>query len=220
MQKAKVIITFIFMYNLLIIDDHSIVRTGIKLLAKEHLNATTEEASDGKIALKKIKEKKYDLLLLDINMPDTDCGKLLSTILTISPETKVLIFSMNEEDLFARHYLKLGAKGFLNKKSSDAQIMQAIQQVLTGKRYISPQLAETFGEDLAGSKNANPFEMLSERELTVVGHLLKGNSISGISEIMTLHPSTIGTYKTRIFEKLSIKSLIDLTELARIYNVL
>ena len=208
------------MYNILIIDDHSIVRTGIKLLVKEHLNATTEEAADGKIALKKIKEKKYDLLLLDINMPDTDCGKLLSTILTISPDTKVLIFSMNEEDLFARHYLKLGAKGFLNKKSSDTQIMQAIQQVLTGKRYISPQLAETFGEDIAGAKNVNPFEMLSERELTVVGHLLKGNSISGISEIMMLHPSTIGTYKTRIFEKLAIKSLIDLTELARIYNVM
>lgn len=207
------------MYTILIIDDHSIVRTGIKLLVKEQLNAITEEASDGKIALKKIKEKNYDLLLLDINMPDTDCGKLLSTILSISPETKVLIFSMNEEDLFARHYLKLGAKGFLNKKSSDTQIMQAIQQVLNGKRYISPQLAETFGEDIAGTKNANPFEMLSERELTVVGHLLKGNSISSISEIMTLHPSTIGTYKTRIFEKLSIKSLIDLTELARIYHV-
>jgi two-component system invasion response regulator UvrY len=207
------------MYHILIIDDHSIVRTGIKLLAKEHLTATTEEASDGKTALKKIKEKAYDLLLLDINIPDMDCGKLLSTILTISPETKVLIFSMNEEELFARHYLKSGAKGFLSKKSPDAEIIKAIQQVLAGKRYISPQLAEILGEDIAGNKNTNPFETLSERELSVVSHLLKGNTISAISEIMNLHPSTVGTYKTRIFEKLSIKSLIDLTELARIYNV-
>lgn len=207
------------MHTLLIIDDHSIVRTGIKLLAKEHLAVITDEAADGRIALRKIKETKYDLLLLDINIPDTDCGKLLSTILTISPNTKVLIFSMNEEDLFARHYLKSGAKGFLSKKSSDAEIIRAIQQVLSGKRYISPQLAELLGDDLAGNKNTNPFETLSERELSVVNHLLRGNSISAISEIMTLHPSTVGTYKTRIFEKLAIKSLIDLTELARIYNV-
>ncbi|HSH64427.1 MAG TPA: response regulator [Bacteroidia bacterium] len=208
------------MYSLLIIDDHSIVRTGIKLLTKEYLNSISEEAADGKTALKKIKEKNYDIILLDINMPDTDCGKLLSTILTISPETKILIFSMNEEDLFARHYLKLGAKGFLTKKSPDSEILYAIRQVLAGKRYISPQLAEAIGDDIAGSKNVNPFEALSERELTVVGYLLKGQTISGISEIMSLHPSTVGTYKTRIFEKLSIKSLIDLTELARIYNVL
>lgn len=208
------------MHTLLIIDDHSIVRTGIKLLAKERLAVITDEAPDGKTALRKIKENKYDLLLLDINIPDTDCGKLLSTILTISPNTKVLMFSMNEEDLFARHYLKSGAKGFLSKKSSDAEIIRAIEQVLSGKRYISPQLAELLGDDIAGNKNSNPFETLSERELSVVSHLLKGNSISAISEIMTLHPSTIGTYKTRIFEKLSIKSLIDLTELARIYNVL
>jgi two-component system invasion response regulator UvrY len=207
------------MHTLLIIDDHSIVRTGIKLLAKEHLAVITDEAADGRIALRKIKETKYDLLMLDINIPDTDCGKLLSTILTISPNTKVLIFSMNEEDLFARHYLKSGAKGFLSKKSSDAEIIRAIQQVLSGKRYISPQLAELLGDDLAGNKNTNPFETLSERELSVVNHLLRGNSISAISEIMTLHPSTVGTYKTRIFEKLAIKSLIDLTELARIYNV-
>ena len=132
---------------------------------------------------------------------------------------KVLIFSMNEEDLFARHYLKSGARGFLSKKSTDAEIIQAIQQVLNGKRYISPNLAELLGDDIAGNKNINPFESLSERELSVVSHLLRGNTISAISEIMSLHPSTVGTYKTRIFEKLAIKSLIDLTELARIYNV-
>jgi two-component system invasion response regulator UvrY len=209
------------MYNILIIDDHSIVRTGIKLLLKEHLDATADEASDGKIAIKKFKENNYHLLILDINIPDTDCGLLLSSILTINPETKVLIFSMNEEDLFARHYFKLGAKGFLSKRSTDEEIVSAIKQVLKGKLFVSTKLAETLGSDLAnGNKNSNPFETLSERELAVANHLLKGNSILGISQIMNLHPSTVGTYKTRIFEKLSIKSLIDLTELARIYNVM
>ena len=208
------------MYQILIIDDHSIVRTGIKLLTKEHLSAQTDEAADGKTVLKKIREKAYDLLLLDINIADTDCGKLLANILSILPQTKILIFSMNEEELFAKHYLKLGAKGFLSKKSSDEEIIYAIQQVLNGKTYISRHLAETMGEHIAGVKNNNPFDMLSERELAVVGYLLKGNSISGIAETMNLHPSTVGTYKTRIFEKLSIKGVIDLSELARIYNLL
>ena len=207
------------MYQILIVDDHSIVRTGIKLLVKERLQALSDEATDGKTLLKKIKEKSYDLLLLDIRMPDTDCGKLLSTILSLIPEQKILIFSMNEEDLFAKHYLKLGARGFLSKSSSDEEIITAIQHVLNGRKYISRQLTQMLSDDLAGMKNKNPFDLLSERELTVMTSLLKGNSITEIANIMSLHPSTIGTYKARIFDKLAIRSLVDLTELARIYNI-
>lgn len=206
------------MFQILIVDDHSIVRTGIKLLVEDRLGIPSDEASDGKTALEKLKEKNYDIILLDINMPDTDCGTLLTTIIRISPEAKVLIFSMNEEELFAKHYLKLGAKGFLSKRSSESEIILAIKQVINGKRYISREFAEILGDELGGSKTQNPFNLLSERELTVVGYLLKGNKISVIGDIMSLHPSTIGTYRTRIFEKLNIKSLIDLTELARIYN--
>jgi two-component system invasion response regulator UvrY len=206
--------------KILIIDDHTIVRTGIKLLTKPRLNAETDEAANGKEALKRIREKAYDIVLLDINIPDTDCGKLLSTILSLLPKAKILVFSMNEEDLFAKHYLKLGARGFLSKNSSDNQIIKAIQQVLNGKRYISPELVEILAEDIAGIKSSNPFELLSERELAVVGYLIKGSSIAEICEITNLHPSTIGTYKARIFEKLAIKNLVDLTELARIYNIL
>ena len=206
------------MFQILIVDDHSIVRTGIKVLVEDRLNITSDEASDGRTALERLKEKEYDVILLDINMPDTDCGTLLTTITRIAPETKVRIFSMNEEELFAKHYLKLGAKGFLSKKSSESEIILAIKQVINGKRYISREFAEMLGDELSGIKTHNPFNMLSERELTVVGYLMKGNKISTIGEIMNLHPSTIGTYRTRIFEKLNIKSLIDLTELARIYN--
>ena len=206
------------MFQILIVDDHSIVRTGIKVLVEDRLNILSDEASDGRSALEQLKEKAYDVILLDINMPDTDCGALLTTILRVSPEARVLIFSMNEEELFAKHYMKLGAMGFLSKRSSESEIILAIKQVINGKRYISREFAEMLGDEISGIKNQNPFNTLSERELTVVGYLLKGNKISTIGEIMSLHPSTIGTYRTRIFEKLNIKSLIDLTELARIYN--
>jgi two-component system invasion response regulator UvrY len=213
------IFIYLKMYRILIVDDHSIVRKGIKLLLKERLEVESDEATDGRTVLEKIKEKTYDLLLLDINMPDTDAGKLLSTILSMKPGQKILIFSMNDEDLFAKHYLKLGAEGFLSKGASDNEIILAIQHVLSGKKYISPQLVETLGKDLSSIKYKNPFELLSERELAVAAALLKGHSISEISDTMALHPSTIGTYKSRIFDKLGIRSLIDLTELARIYKM-
>jgi two-component system invasion response regulator UvrY len=206
------------MSQILIVDDHSIVRTGIKMLLEGQLNMVADEAEDGRAALNRIKEKKYDLILLDINMPGIDCSQLINAVLSYDPDISILIFSMNEEELFARHYLKLGVKGFLSKRSSPDEIIYAIKQVLSGKRYISRELAEILGDQMNGPKHENPFQSLSQRELTVVGYLLKGNKISEIGELMNLHASTISTYRNRIFEKLTIKSLIDLTELARIHN--
>lgn len=208
------------MYQILIVDDHSIVRTGLEVLIKDRLQVETDIAPDGKTAIRKVTEKNYDLVILDINIPGSDCGNLLSTFLSLRPGINVLIFSMNEEDLFAAHYLKMGAKGFLSKNALDDEIINAVQQVLKGKRYISPQLIESLGAAIAGEKSSNPFHVLSERELGVTHHLLKGKNILEISQIMNLHTSTVGTYRTRVFEKLGIKNLVDLTELARIYNFL
>lgn len=204
------------MHRILIVDDHSIVRTGLEVLLNEHLQAQIDAASDGKEAIKKIKEVPYDLLILDINMPDTDCGTLVLTIKGLRPQLPILIFSMNDESLFALHYVKLGASGFLSKNAQDEDIIYAVKQILKGKKYISPELFET--ERAGETVGMNPFKILSERELTVVHHLLKGKNILEISKIMSLHTSTVGTYRTRIFEKLNIKSLVDLTELARIHQ--
>src|SRR4051812_27328735 len=205
------------MYQILIVDDHSIVRTGLEVLIKGRLQAETAVAPDGKTAVKKVTEKNYDLVILDINMPGSDCGNLLSTFRSLRPDICILIFSMNEEDLFAAHYLRMGAKGFLSKNATDEEIINALQQVLKGKKYMSPGLIQSLGSSIAGVKNSNPFHSLSERELGVTHHLLKGKNILEISQIMNLHTSTVGTYRTRVFEKLGIKNLVDLTELARIY---
>jgi two-component system invasion response regulator UvrY len=205
------------MSKILIVDDHSIVRTGIKMLLEGQPNMFADEADDGRAALNLIKDRKYDLMLLDINMPGMDCDQLINAVSGVDPDLNILIFSMNEEELFARHYLKLGVKGFLSKRSPPDEIIYAIKQVLNGKRYISRELAEMLS-GLSELKNENPFLSLSQRELTVVGHLLRGMKISKIGELMNLHASTVSTYRTRIYEKLNIKSLIDLTELARIHH--
>jgi two-component system invasion response regulator UvrY len=206
------------MSKILIVDDHSIVRTGIKMLLEGQPNMFADEADDGRAALNLIKDRKYDLMLLDINMPGMDCDQLINAVSGVDPDLSILIFSMNEEELFARHYLKLGVKGFLSKRSPPDEIIYAIKQVLNGKRYISRELAEMLS-GMSELKNENPFLSLSQRELTVVGHLLRGMKISKIGELMNLHASTVSTYRTRIYEKLNIKSLIDLTELARIHHL-
>lgn len=207
------------MYQILIVDDHAIVRTGLEVMISQHIDATTETAGDGKTALKKIKEKNYDMLILDINMPDTDCGQMISTILSLKPQLNILIFSMNDEAIFATYYLRLGAKGFLSKNSMDDEIIFAIKQILRGKKFVSAEVLESIGNEKTINKD-NPFQSLSERELTVTHHLLKGKNVLEISQIMSLHTSTVGTYRTRIFEKLGIKSLVDLAELSRIHNFL
>lgn len=208
------------MYQILIVDDHSVVRTGLAVLITEQFPAEADIAPDGKTAIKKIKEKNYDLVILDINMPETDCGNLLSTFCSLKPGIRILIFSMNEETLFAKHYLKMGAKGYLSKNALDEEIIQAVQHVLNGKKYMSRELLESFGDEISGIQNSNPFHLLSERELRVAHHLLKGKNIIEISQVMNIHTSTVGTDKIKIFEKLGIKNLVDLTELARIYNFL
>jgi two-component system invasion response regulator UvrY len=207
------------MHQILIVDDHAIVRAGLEVMISQHIDAATDTAADGKTALKKVKENNYDLLILDINMPDTDCGQLIATVKSLKPELNILIFSMNEETIFATYYLKLGAKGFLSKNAVDDEIIYAIKQILRGKKFVSAELLESIGNDKTVS-NPNPFQALSERELTVTHHLLKGKNVLEISEIMNLHTSTVGTYRTRIFEKLGIKSLVDLSELARIHHFL
>ena len=203
------------MHRILIVDDHSIVRTGLEVLLSEHLQAQIDAAEGGKEAIKKIKEVLYDLLILDINMPDTDCATLVLNIKGIRPQLPILIFSMNDESLFALHYVKLGASGFLSKNALDEDIVYAVKQILKGKKYINP---DVFEMDRMDTMVNNVFKILTERELTVVHNLLKGKNILEISKVMNLHTSTIGTYRTRIFEKLNIKSLVDLTELARIHQ--
>lgn len=203
------------MHQILIVDDHAIVRTGLEMMISKHMDAETDTAGNGKTALKKIKQKDYDLLILDINMPDTDCGQLISTIQSLKPRLNILIFSMNEEAVFATYYLKLGVKGFLSKNSIDDEIIYAIKQILRGKKFITPEILESMTDE---KNSINPFRTLSERELTVTHHLLSGKNIQEISKIMNLHTSTVGTYRTRIFEKLGIKNLVGLSELSRIHH--
>jgi len=207
--------------RVLIADDHTIVRSGIKLIIQDLLPSTTiDEASNGDEVISCVKKYDYELIVLDINMPDTDSITLVSNLFVYRQQPRILIYTMNSEELYAKRYLKLGVLGYLNKESKAEEIRKAITCVLKGDVYISKKLKKELSEDTQSKKGAdNPFEKLSDREIQIVKYLLHGYSPLEIRKILNIHSSTVGTYKTRIFEKLKIKTLHDLGQLARIYQL-
>jgi len=207
--------------RVLVADDHTIVRSGIKLIIQDLIPSTIfDEASNGDVVIAYVKKSDYELIVLDINMPGTDAITLVTNVLAYREQSKILIYTMNPEDLYAKRFIKLGVLGYLNKESKSEEIRRAITCVLRGDVYISKQVRKDLNEDMHSKKGGdNPFEKLSDREIQTVKYLLDGYSLLEIRKILNVHSSTVGTYKTRIFEKLKIKTIHDLGELARMYQL-
>ena len=207
--------------RVLIADDHTIVRSGIKLVIQDLLPSMVfDEASNGDEVIACVKKNDYDMIVLDINMPATDSITLVTNLFAYREQCKILIYSMNSEELYAKRFFKLGVLGYLNKESRSEEIRKAITCVLRGEIYISKKLRKDLNEDMHSKKGGdNPFEKLSDREIQTVKYLLHGHSLLEIRKILNVHSSTVGTYKTRIFEKLKVKTLRELGELARMYQL-
>lgn len=210
------------MTNILLTDDHSVIRTGLRLILETIIpHCLIDEAYDGDSAFKNIKEKDYDLVILDVNMPNTDSFGLIENILALRSGLRILMFSMNDEEIYAKRYLKLGAMGYIKKDEGEAEIKKAVLSVLSNKRYVSPKLSQLLIDDLhKGNQKENPFENLSPREFEIAQHLMRGESPLAICNKLSLHSSTVGTFKARIFEKLKCKNIIELNTLAKVHNVL
>ena len=207
------------MAKILIIDDHSIIRVGIAFLIRQEIpSAAIDEAKSGDAAVALLKKNTYDLVILDVNSPGTDTIDFISYLLTATPHPNILIFTMNPEEWYGRRFLKMGVKGFLNKESPEDEIKKAIWTVLKGNRYISPALAQIISMDALEKKKENPFDELSNREFDVAMRLTRGDSVSVIAESLNLHASTVGTHKAHIFEKLNVQNIIQLADLARLYD--
>lgn len=181
-------------------------------------SATIDEAKSGDAAVAFLKKNTYDLLILDVNIPGTDTIDFISYLLTATPHLNILIFTMNPEEWYGKRFLKMGVKGFLNKESPEDEIKKAIWTVLKGNRYISPALAQIISRDALEKKKENPFDELSNREFDVAMRLTRGDSVSVIAESLNLHASTVGTHKAHIFEKLGVQNIIQLADLARLYD--
>lgn len=206
--------------NILLIDDHLVVRKGLMALLNDlYKNLTFFEAAEDESALKILKNQNIDLVVLDLQLPGIDAIQLIELILVRLPHIYILIFSMLPEAMYGRRVLRAGASGFLNKDAPFEEIKKAFELALHRKKYISQQLVEILAHNHSSGTPSNPFEKLSHREFEIIHLLLSGKSISEISRKLNITPSTVGTYKSRMFEKLNVATLFELNNLAAIYGI-
>jgi two-component system invasion response regulator UvrY len=200
------------MLEILIADDHAVVRSGLRTFLADATDCRIAgEASNGSEALAMVEAQHWDLVLLDIGLPDINGIEVLKRLKQLQPDLPVLVFSMYAEDDYAMPALEAGAAGYLPKDSAPGEILEAIRRAGRGERYLSARLAEQLLAGTAGIGRREPHDALSQRELTVLIRLSQGHSLTAIGEALCLSPKTVSTYRTRILEKLQLRSNAELT---------
>lgn len=199
------------MIKILITDDHPIVRRGLKEIVSEEPDMTVGgEAQNSREALELIRKQKWDVLILDITMPDGDGLEVLKQVKRERPKLPVLVLSVHSEDQYAVRILRSGGAGYMTKESAPEELVKAIRKVVAGGKYISPSLAEKLAFDLErGSEPTH--ETLSNREFQVMLMIATGKKLKQIAEELFLSVETISTYRARILEKMRMKTNAELT---------
>jgi DNA-binding NarL/FixJ family response regulator len=201
--------------KVLVADDHAIVRKGLKqILLDEYPFGEIEECSNAEELLQKASDGNWDVIISDISMPGRSGLEALHQIRLSHPRLPVLILSMHPEEQYAIRALKAGASGYCSKDLAHEELVNAVRRVLTGKKYITPSLAETLASQLEDENQTEPYKRLSDREFDVFKLLASGKSVSEIADVLCLSTTTISTYRSRILNKLSFKTNADLTRYA------
>ena len=200
------------MIRVFIVDDHAIVRQGLRRILDEAQDIdVVGEASNGVEALRKIRKQKWDVVLLDISMPEKSGGDTLRQIMDADNDAKVLILSMYSEDQYAVRLMKAGASGYLTKDVAPQLLIEAIRKVVGGKKHISPVLAELLLQECTPDSGKPLHVNLSDREYQVMKLLGAGKKVSEIAESLSLSVKTVSTYRTHILEKMKMKNNAELT---------
>lgn len=200
------------MTRILVADDHQIVRAGLKNLLAEYKEFDVAgEAGSGTDALKMVRESDWDVVLLDISMPDMNGIDTLKQIKRSKPDLPVLILTMHPEDHYAINLLRAGANGYVCKECAPEQLVGAIRTVASGRRYVSPALGGQLAGDLSGDSQKALHTDLSEREFQVFCKLAAGQAVSEIADELFLSVKTVSTYRSRILEKMGMKTNANIT---------
>ncbi|CAH1906309.1 DNA-binding response regulator [Candidatus Nitrotoga sp. HW29] len=195
------------MINILVVDDHTLIRKGMKQILNDTEDIrVTGEAENGMEAIKMTQENIYDLVLLDISMPDKNGIDVLKQLKLNHPQLPVLILSMHEENQYALRSLKAGAAGYLSKQSAPTQLVNAIRQVACGKKYISNELAEELANGLSQGYEELLHQTLSNREYQTLCLMASGKSLSEMAEALSLSAKTVSVYRARLLEKMKLKN--------------
>jgi len=201
--------------KILIADDHAIVREGLKqIVAEEKDMIVSGEAENASSLMSLLEKDNWSIVVLDINMPGKSGLEALKDIKHLYPDLPVLILSMFSEDQYGLRAIKAGASGYLKKVSAPTELVTAIRKIVSGRKYINPDLAEKLAENLGSENQNNLHEKLSDREYQIMCNIALGKTAEEIAEDLSLSINTIYTYRNRILEKMSMKSNVELTQYA------
>lgn len=206
--------------KVLLVDDHAVVRNGIRLMLDSVDDIEVAgEAGTAHDALLAAQAQHYDVVLVDINLPDKSGLELIKRLRTQGAKAAVVVLSAYPEEMYALRAFKQGAAAYLNKRSGADAIIAAVRKAAAGGRYVSPEVMERFA-GIIGGETVDGHDALSDRELEVLKHLAAGESLVRIGELLHLSPSTVTTYRTRLLEKMGMKSNAELTRYALEHGLL
>lgn len=205
--------------RVLIVDDHVIIRRGMKFILESsfgmHEFYETESCSGFKDIMAK---EPITHVILDMQLNDGNVIEILSEMLNLYPEVKILVYTMSPEEIFGVRIMNMGVAGFLNKQTNEKEVIKALETFFKGQKYYSQFLLDHMDDKKSPDGKTDPFRELSEREVTVMSYLLKGEGIKEISTRLNIKSSTVATFKARIYNKLGVSNVIDLKNLAEIYK--
>ncbi|CAB3765988.1 response regulator transcription factor RqpR [Paraburkholderia solisilvae] len=198
--------------RILLAEDHAVVRQGVRqLLLDRGVASEVAEAQSGAEALMEAGQRVYDVILLDVSLPDLNGVEVLKRMKRKVPRVPVLMFSMYREDQYAVRALKAGAAGYLSKTVDAAQMIAAIQQVAAGRKYVSPAMAEALANYVSFDGEQMPHEKLSDREYQTLCMLASGKRLTDIALALSLSVKTVSVYRTRLLEKMKLRNNAELT---------
>lgn len=202
------------MIQILIVDDHAIVRRGLKQILAEEADMRVSETADPCEAFDLIRGQEWDLLVIDLDLPGRSGLELLKDVKLERPSLPVLILSVHPQEQFAVRTLKAGAAGFLSKDTAPEDLVKAIRKILRGGKYISESVAEQLVSGLHRKSEGAPHESLSDREFEILRLYGAGKTATGIAEMLSISVATVRTYRARILDKMGLKTTAELVRYA------
>lgn len=207
--------------HILIVDDHDVVRQSLGIIIdSEFPSATYTKSASALECIEALKKDAYDLVILDLNLPDKDGVSLTEWIRTHYPHQMILVFSMNAASVYAKKLYQMGVKGYLSKQANMSEIRKALRTVLIDKRqYMSDEFKATLAQDMLNDQAANPVDTLSKRELTIAKLMAQGKTFDEIAGQLSIEASTIRTYKARIFNKFKVTTMHEFLAKSELYKI-
>lgn len=203
------------MINVMLVDDHELVRAGIKKILDEVSGIrVVAEAENGEQAIRQVRNKKPDVILMDVSMPGIGGLEATRKIRQVSPGAKVIAVTIHDDEPFPARLLEAGAAGYITKGCHVREIVSAIKSVYQGQQYLTPGVAQKLALSFVNHRDKSPLEELTQRETQVMLMIVRGESNKEISEKLCLSPKTTSTYRYRLFEKLGIENEVGLTHFA------